>query len=99
MSLARRAIGIVAACIGVGVENPIVPIALEYKTIRDYWINSSLATQYFRQFSKFFTHSKIEFGPVLNSDDGDELHDQAKNWIDSKLLEMQNEWSTAFSKE
>jgi 1-acyl-sn-glycerol-3-phosphate acyltransferase len=77
----------------------VVPIALEYKTARDHWVKISLFKQYFKQFSKWRTYAKIKFGPVLSSEDGHELQQQARDWIDQTILEMQKGWSTAFPDE
>jgi 1-acyl-sn-glycerol-3-phosphate acyltransferase len=75
---------------------PVVPIALEYKTKRDLWDEGSTWNMFVRQFGKLNTRMKLEFGPVLKSDDPQELMNGAKNWIDQRLLEMQKDWSEVF---
>ena len=77
-------------------EIPVIPIALEYQSKRDHWVKISLFQQYFKQFSKWHTRAKIEFGEPIRSSDGEELCQGAQGWINEKLLEMQKGWSTAF---
>ena len=77
---------------------PVVPIAVEYKSAKDLWTNPNFLRQYLFQYSKWKTHVKMEFGPVLNSDDGEELHDMAYDWVNGKIEEMQVGWSESFGK-
>lgn len=75
---------------------PVVPVALEYKTKRDLWEEGSTWNMFVRQFGKFRTQLKLEFGPILRSDDPRELMETTKSWIDQKLLDLQKDWSEVF---
>jgi len=75
---------------------PVVPVAIEYRSPRDLWMIPNFIKQYMFQFSKWKTEVRLEFGPVLRSDDGQELHDQAESWINGKIRDMQKGWSEAF---
>jgi 1-acyl-sn-glycerol-3-phosphate acyltransferase len=72
---------------------PVVPIALEYKTPRDYWKNISTFQMFVSQFGKWTTHAKLHFGPVIKSDDSKILQERSRDWIDNELIEMQKDWS------
>jgi 1-acyl-sn-glycerol-3-phosphate acyltransferase len=75
---------------------PVVPIALEYRDEVDLWEKRSLTKQYFLQFRKARTETKIRFGPVLRGEDGAKLHQDAEKWVNDSLKEMQAGWSRAF---
>lgn len=75
---------------------PVVPIALEYKTKKDLWEDGSTWNMFVRQFGKLKTRVKIEFGPPMRSDDPKKLMEGAKNWIDDRLLSMQENWSELY---
>lgn len=75
---------------------PVVPVAIAYKSPKDLWTIPNFIKQYLHQFSKWKTEVKLEFGPVLRSHDGQELHDQAYQWVNEKIREMQDGWSEAF---
>ena len=76
-----------------GTGIPVIPMALEYRTKRDYWKNISIREMFVQQFGKWNTHCRLRFGPPLYSEDGLELASQAREWIDRSLIEMQSGWS------
>lgn len=73
---------------------PVVPVALEYKTRRDYWKDISTGSMIVQQYGKLFTRCKLKFGTPISNDDPIALCNQAKQWIDNTLVEMQQDWST-----
>jgi len=75
---------------------PVVPIAQEYADKEDVWGDYSTGAQFFRQFGKCRTKVKLSFGQPIVSDNGFTLMNEAKKWIDNKLLEMQEGWSNAY---
>lgn len=72
---------------------PVVPVALEYRDEVDLWEKRSLISQYLRQFGKAKTECKMEIGPKMQHEDGIVLKSMAQDWINNKLLEMQDGWS------
>lgn len=71
----------------------IVPIAIEYKSKKDLWLIPNFIKHYLQQFSKWKTEVKIKFGPEIKAKDGEALHSEAYNWINSQINEMQKNWS------
>ncbi len=75
---------------------PVVPVACEYRSPKDLWVIPNLVLFYFKQFSKWKTECKLEFGDPIKSTSGEGLHQQAYVWINDKINEMQRSWSFAF---
>ncbi len=75
---------------------PVVPIAIEYDSPKDLWIKEKFVPQYFYQFSKWRTNVKVRFGTPFFSDNGDELHQKAHDWINEQLTDMQENWANHF---
>ena len=72
---------------------PVVPIAIEYKTSRDFWVNDKELGMFFRQFGKRRTACRLHFGPAIANNDADILMHEVKDWIDGALLSMRSGWS------
>lgn len=75
---------------------PVVPVAIEYKTLKDLWVKEKFIPQYFYQFSKWKTEVKIRIGKPLKSDDGITLCNDAHSWINHQIADMQKNWSRVF---
>ena len=75
---------------------PIVPVAIEYQSPRDLWVIPNFMKQYLYQFSKWRTNVRLEFGPVMEGEDGMKLHDDAHQWVNEKIEMMQEGWSKSF---
>jgi len=76
---------------------PVVPIAQEYSSKDDLWEQGvSSGQQFFKQFGKCLTKVKVAIGEPIESDNSFVLMNEARSWIDAKLLEMQKDWSTAY---
>lgn len=71
---------------------PIVPVALDYSKQRDLWIDRTLVSHFFRQYSKWTTNIKVTVGPVLRSADPQELMQNTKDWINDELIKIQTNW-------
>lgn len=70
----------------------IIPVAIEFKNDKDLWTIPHFIGQYFNQFSKWRTSAKLSFGPPLKSKDGEEAVQEAYNWIEGELHQMQEGW-------
>lgn len=76
---------------------PVVPVTLEYQSDLDMWESRSLVSQYFRQFSKWTTYTKMHISaPILLNDPEQHAALVAQEEIDKQMKEMQNGWSLAF---
>jgi 1-acyl-sn-glycerol-3-phosphate acyltransferase len=76
----------------------VVPVALEYKTGRDYWKNMNMVQMYFSQFGKLFTRCKLHYGPALHGyNNAEKLCSDARKWIDDELISMQKDWSEVWT--
>jgi 1-acyl-sn-glycerol-3-phosphate acyltransferase len=75
---------------------PVVPIAIEFKSPKDMWVLEKFVPQYFHQYSKWKTEVKMTIGEPITGKTGEELHNQAYDWINTELDNMQNGWSLAF---
>lgn len=75
---------------------PVVPIAIEFKSPKDMWVLEKFVPQYFHQYSKWKTEVKLTFGQPMIGKTGEELHQQAYEWINTELETMQSGWSQAF---
>ncbi len=75
---------------------PVVPMAIEYRDSKDYWLNDSLTKQMIDQVGPPSSYVKIRIGPPLQSDDATTLLKMTQEWIDNSLAEMQEGWSRVF---
>jgi len=71
---------------------PVVPVAIEYKKLKDHWQNRSLFSHFLLQFGKLKTEVKISIGPPMLGEDPEVLMNQTKDWIDAELLKLQKGW-------
>jgi 1-acyl-sn-glycerol-3-phosphate acyltransferase len=76
---------------------PVIPIAIEFRSHKDLWVREKFLPQYFHQFSKWKTEVKLKFGMPLYNTNGEDLHQDAYDWINQELSEMQKNWSYSFS--
>jgi len=87
-------IGTFKAATSVGV--PVVPIAIEYRDSKDYWLADKLNDQMIGQVGTGSTHVKIYIGKSLSSDNPKNLLSETQSWIDESLATMQKDWSRVF---
>ncbi|MDF1696414.1 MAG: lysophospholipid acyltransferase family protein [Saprospiraceae bacterium] len=71
----------------------IVPVAIEFKNEKDLWTIHNFIGQYFNQFSKWKTEVKLTFGPLMQSHNGDDIYEEAYDWIEKELHSMQEGWA------
>jgi len=77
----------------------VVPAAIEYRDKSDLWTINGLLGYYLKQASKWAIHTKLTFGPEIESDDGDHIHEEAYKWVNEEVARMQKKWSRAFTDE
>jgi len=77
---------------------PVVPIAIDYLTPDDAWINDdTFIPHFFKCFGKPKTYISIHYGEPIVESDSEILISKTKSWIDQQLVEMQKEWSNSSS--
>ena len=81
-----------AATLGV----PVVPIAIEYRDSKDYWLADKLSVQMIGQVGAGPTHTKLHIGKAISDDDPQGLLNRTQTWIDASLADMQKDWSRVF---
>lgn len=72
----------------------VVPIAIEWERQDMAWVGKDTFVPHFiEMFGKYGTiRAKVHFGPVLRSDDHQELLRESHAWISARLLEMRAEY-------
>ncbi len=75
---------------------PVVPIVVEYYSLKDLWYNRKMVAHFFLQFGKLFTKSKMSIGPAFRNEDGIELRDQIMKWSQAKINEIHIGWGSYF---
>jgi 1-acyl-sn-glycerol-3-phosphate acyltransferase len=66
---------------------PVVPVALVFSDKKDFWIGKETFMSHAgRRFREKTIGVKVCYGPVLKSENVEELLAQAKNWIETRLL-------------
>lgn len=74
----------VAASMGI----PVVPVAIEYQAAEDAWIGADTFVSHFlRTFGRRSSRARMAYGPVLSGSDAAGLSQEARRWIDEKLLD------------
>jgi len=67
---------------------PIIPVALIFDDKKDFWLGKETFLSHAgRRFRERAIGTKVCYGPVLRSSDPDELLAQARNWIETRLLQ------------
>lgn len=74
----------------------VVPVAIEFKSAKDLWVIEKFFPQYLYQFSKWKTEVKLTFGKPIKERNGNILHDQAFQWVNHEIENMQKGWSDVF---
>lgn len=76
---------------------PVVPVTLEYQSPLDMWESGGLVNQYFRQYSKWTTYTKLHISsPILPHNPEEHSTLTAKKEINIQMEQMQRDWSKAF---
>ncbi len=74
----------------------VVPVCMEYAHIKDLWKDRGLFAQFFRQYSKWKTKVKLEFGPILRDTEGETMRLQAMEWTNQTIQSMHQNWGSNF---
>ena len=79
----------VAAELGI----PVIPFALEYKSINDYWDHTdTMAVHYFKNLAKPKTYVRISVGEPIQSDNSWALLRQSQQWINDEIVRLRADW-------
>jgi 1-acyl-sn-glycerol-3-phosphate acyltransferase len=79
----------VAAELGV----PVIPFAIEYKSINDYWDHSdTMGAHYFKNLAKWRTDIRLSVGPVIYGDTSWSLLRQSQQWINDEIVRLREDW-------
>lgn len=71
---------------------PVVPVALEYGSTKDYWIgNDTFLPHFIRRFGEKNMLVSVRYGPLLTGNDPDLLLTQTQKWMDEQIPEMRRE--------
>lgn len=71
---------------------PVVPVALEYASTKDYWIgNDTFVPHFIQRFGEKNMQVSVRYGPPLSSSNPDDLLAQTQKWIDEQIPEMRRE--------
>lgn len=67
---------------------PVVPVTLIFSDKKDFWIGKeTFMSHAARRFREKTIGVRVCYGPTLQGDDAEELLSQAKNWIETRLLQ------------
>lgn len=77
---------------------PVVPVAIEYKNIKDAWVgNDTFIPHFFRCFSKKSTKVKMHIGEVMLNHDVEILQAQTSQWINDALSNMRHDFDKQYT--
>ncbi len=72
---------------------PVIPVALDYQDTSVYWgANTSLIQHFLQVFRKPRLETRLVIGSPITGNDGFELMEKAKEFIDGQLEIMRREW-------
>ncbi|MCI5056107.1 MAG: 1-acyl-sn-glycerol-3-phosphate acyltransferase [Flavobacteriales bacterium] len=83
------------AAFKMAIENnmPIWPVVLDYKHKSDAWVGDDTFFPHFiRCFGKPYTSIKVSYGPKIEANDFKGAMEEAKRFMDSKILELRAGW-------
>jgi lyso-ornithine lipid O-acyltransferase len=73
---------------------PVVPFAIEYKSIKDYWDHSdSMLVHYLKNLAKPRTDIRLSVGEPIHGDNSWALLRQSQQWVNDKIEEMRSDWA------
>ena len=66
---------------------PVVPVALRFADAADFWVGTEpMVSHASRRFREKTIHIKVCYGPTLQGADADVLMEEARGWIEERLL-------------
>ena len=71
---------------------PIIPVAIEYRNPDNYWVGTSLAKHFIKQYGKWKTTVTISIGDPIRSNEGSILLQRTQAWIDQELITIKSHW-------
>jgi len=74
----------------------IVPVALEYKSENDVWVDRGLIAHWFHQFWKIRTECKLVIGEAMVSDNFEELRSSAEEWTNIQIRQIHKDWKESY---
>ena len=76
-----------------GENFPIVPVAIDYSTKEDHWRGKdTFMPHFFRRFGQPEIRVQVRYGEPIWNDDPLILIEEAKQWIDSALIDISKHW-------
>lgn len=70
----------------------IVPVAMEYGSVADYWIGKETFVSHFlRRFQERRIYVRLRYGSSIQGSDAVELLQQTRSWIDAQLIDFKQE--------
>lgn len=72
---------------------PVIPFAIEYKSLNDYWDHSdTMAQHYFKNLAKARTDIRLSVGEVIRDDNPWTLLRQSQQWINDEIIRLRADW-------
>ncbi|MCC7465294.1 MAG: 1-acyl-sn-glycerol-3-phosphate acyltransferase [Saprospiraceae bacterium] len=72
---------------------PVVPVAIEYASAKDYWVgNDTFLPHFIRRFGEKNMKVRISYGEAIWNEDPVSLLEEAQSWINGELAEIRREW-------
>lgn len=72
---------------------PVVPFAIEYKSLGDYWDHSdSMLQHYLKNLAKPRTHIRLSIGNPIEGDNSWALLRQSQQWINDEIVKLRSDW-------
>jgi len=72
---------------------PVVPFAIEYKSIADYWDHTdTMVVHYLKNLAKSRTYIRMSMGPVIEGDTAWSLLRQSQQWINDEIVRLRADW-------
>jgi len=79
---------------------PIVPFAVEYESVNDYWDHSdSMLVHYLKNLSKPRTNIRLSIGQPMSGDNSWSLLRQSQQWINDEIERLREDWGGLASEE
>lgn len=72
---------------------PIVPFAIEYKSLGDYWDHSdTMLDHYLKNLAKHRTDIRLSIGDPIHGDNSWSLLRQSQQWINDEIVRLREDW-------
>ncbi len=72
---------------------PVVPFAVEYKSINDYWDHTDgMLLHYLKNLAKPRTDIRISFGKPIEGDNSWTLLRQSQQWVNDEIVRLRSDW-------